>query len=346
MEERYGLERNIDQRQQENLELIKEQFFILGSKLYKYTKNNALPVGRKLYEECLALEARRDEIDGKYRNLTSFSLEYQDKLGLSEKYSLKKDSLEAAARSLKIRLGAILYERVSMLLASKEDFPYVYEDYGKELELKKRGESRNPIDKLASQTGLQRFQKSANDRYIAYIDRSIRENKLDAIGGNNAPQIISELNDLTNQLSECNSFIDDNEAFIQSNSDNISLLAKNGLDSYKNMLMEANAAFKDSISNYGCYLFDKGAIWVSETTPSDILDSIEAILALQGECAKIDRERERIARDDKVQQFKALIRNEEEKIALLRREREKIDLEIDNIQQEIDRMKAIIERML
>lgn len=346
MEERYELERNIDQRQQENLELIKEQFFILGSKLYKYTKESALPVGRKMFEECLALEARRDEIDGKYRSLTSFSLEYNERMEQLRNYGQELESLESSARGLKIRLGAILYERVSMLLASKDDFPYVYEDYEKEMELKKRGESRNPIEKLASQTGLQRFQKSANDRYMGYVDRALGENKLDAIGGNNAPQIVDELNLVLSNIAKFNSLISEDKAFMESNGDNVSILSKDGLEGYKGMLAKANAAFKDSLSNYGCYLFDKGAIWVSESTPSDILDSIEDILALQGECAKIDRERERIARDDKVQQFRILIRDEEAKIAILSREREKIDQEIDNIQQEIDRMKAIIERML
>lgn len=346
MEERDVLERDIDKRQQENLALLEEQFFILGSKLYKYTKENNLPVGRKMYEECLALESRRNEIDEKFRNLSAFSFQYNENTERREKLCSECEELSGSIRNYKIRLGAILYERVSMSLVGRDDFPFVFEDFEKESELKKRGESRNPIEKLASQTGLQRFQKSANERYISYIDKTIELGLLDKIGGNNAPLITSELEPALLSLEGKNKEIDDIDTFEKENEESVAALSKDGVAGLKAMLGDANQNFKTSLKSYGSYLFDKGAIWISETTPSEILDSIEDILSLQGECAKIDREREKIARDDKISQFQALIKSDEDKILILTRERDKIDQEIDNIQQEIDRMKAIIERML
>ena len=345
MDSRADLERDIDNRLKRQLELIRDQFLILGDKVYKATKSEPLKIGREMQEECISSEARREEAENKCKELSVFALEYEEKE--KEHDAIKKDLeyLYDRARSFKIRLGAILYERASLDLLDSECFKEVYSDCQKEQDLRKRSESKNPLDKLASQSGLQKLQRSANDRYIRYIDNALENDSVSKIGGNNAPMISQELMSILDRIKPLEEKKEELDSYLEDGRDEAQALKKGGLEEAKEYLKNVTKLYRENLISYGSYLFDKGGIWISESTPSDVLDSIENILNLQNEYAQINAEKQELQKASKADDYRALILEERQKIQLLLREKDNIDQEISEIESEIERLQALIDRL-
>ncbi len=335
----FGIDNLIDEKQN----MIREQFFHLGERMYKSKAN--IGVGKKLFEECIAYETRKSEAEEKYKALVSLYEEYEEKRKSAEEEKVNLDNLFADERELKIRLGAIIYERSSLSLLDRDSFPYAYSDVDKDIELHKKLESRNPIERLSAQNNIQKFQKNINDYYISYADKAIDADNLELIGGNNAPMVIEELQALLSKKSDIEKRIEDLEFFLEVNRQEVNRLRKGGLEEAENYKNDIQNSYHESLISYGNYLFDRGGVWIGEDTSSDVLDIIEEILKLQNEYSRLNEEKQTLQKQAKVNDYRLLIENERAKISILEREKEKIDEEIAQIENEINKLNSLIEKL-
>ncbi|GEM_PF-1851924 len=345
MESREEKQRNIEQRMDAYFNDIRELFFVLGQKLFDLDSKLPLPVGKNFFEQCLGVQMRKNEADEKYKTQSKLLWDYSEKSDELERHKLSCDEIDVVERRLKIRLGAIIYERASQGILEKEKFLSAYSDISKEIDLKKKLESRNPIERLASQSALQRFDRNANERYVQYSNDAIENNSLDLIGGNNAPSLIEELESVIGKkraMEEAKRTLQD---YIDSNQQEAERLKKGGLDKSEQDKRDLENLYHESFINYGNYLFDKGALWVDQDTPSDVLDVIEEILALQKEYADLSESREKLDKASKADDYRFLIENEQNKILILEKEKEKIDQEIAKVREEIKRLESMIDRL-
>ena len=98
--------------------------------------------------------------------------------------------------------------------------------------------------------------------------------------------------------------------------------------------------------NYGNYLYDRGGSWIGETTPSEILDILQKIIEIQNEYRELNERKQRLQKEAKADDYKALIEEEKEKIKILLGEREKIDMQIEDIEKEIKRLESLVDRLV
>lgn len=345
MGSREDLERDIEAKIEAKLDVIRQQFFILGEKVYHLSQDRTLPVGKKLLEECVAAEARLNEAIEKNKELDSFSLEFRGKKTELDNKKIELDSILASERKLKIKLGAIIFERSSLGLLDRNEFDFSYVDTDRETDLIKRLDGRNPIDRLAAQNSLSKFRKNANDRYVSYSDIAIEKGIVSNVGGNNAPPVVEELIPLEERRSVLQNEIEGLLEYIGKNEKEEQKLRKNGYEEARIYLEDMNTLYRESIISYGNYLFDKGGVWLDEHTPSNVLDSIEEILRLQKEYGEINRVKQELEKESKANDYRFLINQEEAKILILEKEKEKINQEILEIRKEIDKLNMMIERL-
>lgn len=345
MESREELLKNIEKQIDDCWDSIREEYFVLGEKLYKLSSTLSLPVGKNLLEGVIAVDARRNETGEKYNQEAALIEEFSKKSEENESVQRSLEGIIQRERKEKICLGAIIYERASLSLLDRKSFDFVYKDIDKELDYRKKENSRNPIERLSAQNSLSKLKKSANERYVSYSDIAIEKGLLDSIGGSNAPNIIASLESIAKEKQEAEDkssslleYIDSNKAIFQK-------LKKSGLEETKAYKEDVDNQYRENLISYGNYLFDKGGVWVDEKTPSDVLDTIEDILKLQKDFASLNEDKQRLHRDSKVDDYRALIQEEEAKILILEKEKEKIDQEIEQIRIEIRKLNSMIERL-
>ena len=90
---------------------------------------------------------------------------------------------------------------------------------------------------------------------------------------------------------------------------------------------------------------DNGGSWIGEDTPSVLLDEIERILAEKDALERLIAERKRLKSEAKADDLMALLENEEKKLSILQKERERIDSEIADVEAEAGRLRMKLEEI-
>ena len=83
-----------------------------------------------------------------------------------------------------------------------------------------------------------------------------------------------------------------------------------------------------------------------QTTPSEILDILQKIIEIQNEYRELNERKQRLQQEAKADDYKALIEEEKEKIKILLGEREKIDMQIEDIEKKIKRLESLVDRLV
>ena len=118
------------------------------------------------------------------------------------------------------------------------------------------------------------------------------------------------------------------------------------MDSDQERVEDSKAAYRESLINYGNYLYDRGGSWVGEKTPTEILDILQKIIEVQNGYRELNERKSKLQKEAKADDYKALIEEEKEKIKILLGERDKIDMQIEDIQKEINRLESLVDRLV
>ncbi len=296
----------------------------LGLYAYEHKDSLSLKIGSKLLDEIInrsiILEsARREDSEAEAEKKRAEA----DAEHLAElERDLKREEKEED--SLEERLGAALFEQASFGLLDKDIFGRIYQDLEKEKALSGR-------QGLLSGINYAGWKKRETQRFRSYAEDALRADE-GLFSGKGAS--------LIRTLKEKRSLI------FRMRADYDGLRKKKHRnDSHKATAGSKKEDLDKSIASYGAYLYEKGGVWVDETTPEPMLDLLSLLLELHGELASIAAERTDITKAAKAEDVSAMIAIEEGKIAILEKEKSRLDAEISAINDKILRLRGKLDSL-
>ena len=114
---------------------------------------------------------------------------------------------------------------------------------------------------------------------------------------------------------------------------------KQGLADSRRNLANLRAEEEKKFISFGYYLYENGSEWVSEDTPPEILDALQALLTEHDRYNALLDKRKILKKKERVDGVKAMIESEEKKIRILEAEKARIESEIESINEEIARLR-------
>ena len=331
----------IEEREGRLREEIRNSELKLGMTAVSEREVLGLRVGAKLLSDAMNVSSALSDAEEEARASRTFLAEVQkDEDELDTLLDAAKDR-ESEIRHLSIRLGAIIYEQCSFALLDKEAYRVVYDD----VDADKKLESKDS-DSLFSRilgSGKAKVRKMGEEgRFISYAEIAMKSGV--ALEGENANDILGKLLALkaeSGKSDEQRRVLNEKLAVEREKARSI----ERGLEVADAKIKELQKNEEDALVSYGSYLYDKGSEWIDKDTPSSILDILEEMLGLHREYDSVLSEKERLEREAKADDYRALIESEEGKIMVLEKEKERIDREILEIRKEIDMLRNRIERL-
>lgn len=300
-----------------------------------------IPMGRKF---CDAIRDKLMLLEGASRDragMESFCREYgRDSETLASIDSELADE-EALEKETSLRLGTALYEQGTFGILDRKAFAGIYQDIEREKALAEGGDGRL-VSKIASSLGKRKRIRDDEARFSAYADIAMAGNA--DISGTPAA-LLAQLRDITARASSLRIERDRLKEGLASRRAEYLRITKGGLEKQKDAVRKRDDEARDSIVSYGTFLYEKGASWVGEDTPEEVLALLERMLAIQNQQDSIAEERHRIAKAAKADDVQAMIDMEEDKIAMLLKEKERIEAEISSISANIARLRGRLENL-
>lgn len=331
-------------KMEEQKELITSLFHSLGMTIYENRTTNPIPLGGRLLTalEEAGLEANKAQAELEINS--SIFAEYNMNYERAEILERELEALREEDRVERERLGALVYEQCSLSLLDYNIFVEIYKDVESEKSLidKRMGSF---IDRVASKAGLVKLKKNSDARFQKYAGFVIDGDYGSKLSGENAPRIIARIVHSSSLIKEKDSELNLLNDYLQEHGEKHRSLERSGLDHSQKRVEEAMKLYYDSVADYGSFLYGKASDWINENTSSDILDILQNILEAQDLYNHLGQEKQRLQREDRIDDYRALIEQEEEKIRILEKEKEKIDKQIDRIKEEILRLETLIDRV-
>lgn len=345
MGSREELQREIDEKIENQKDLLSSYFYKLGTMAFQNEERFGIILGSKLKREAEDAKINSEEAVAELSKLTQFHEDYIQK---SERRDVLEQLLSASREKLsdeKTKLGAIIYEQCSLSLLDNAIFFDIYKDVNSEKKYIKNLEEGGLWGKFTSKAGLGKVRSSQDKRYLKYADSIIERGLASALKGESAKAILSSIDKDMESISEMKAELDEISTFLNEHAEEHRKLERSGLEEAQKWSEEKEVAYYESIVTYGNYLYDKGSSWVGENTPSEVLDLLESIIGSQSEYSALYSTRERLKKEAKADDYKALIEQEKTKILILNREKEKIDIQIAKHEAEIKKLNAMIDRL-
>ena len=197
------------------------------------------------------------------------------------------------------------------------------------------------ISSSLSRRSLRKFsssRKSSDDRFLSYASRVLKEN-LDSRMQGGAKELLGEIREiqrkdavLVGRITELSDYLDDNKQ-------SYSMSVRQGLEDSRRNLAKLQAEEERKFVSFGSYLYENGSEWISESTPSSILDMLQALLLEHDRYSALIDKRKILRKKERADSVKAMIESEEKKIQILEAEKARIEEEIDGIKEEISRLR-------
>lgn len=285
----------------------------------------AVEEGTKLIEDCRTAVSLRQKAEEELAEVKAFIADYEARKAEKTAVEREEKALQSSIRLLSIRLGAVLYEQCSFSLLDKDCFSAIYNDISSSTEGRK--------------SFLSRFaRKSSDDRFLSYASRVLAEN-LDSRMQGGAKELLEEIREmqrkdavLVGRITELSGYLDDNKQ-------SYSMSVRQGLDDSRRNLAKLQADEERKFVSFGSYLYENGSEWISESTPSSILDMLQALLSEHDRYSALIDRRMVLRKKERADSVRAMIESEEKKIRILEAEKARIDDEIAGIKEEIDRLR-------
>ena len=299
-----------------------------------------------LKEESGALRAALSDIrkrkDEENRNL----LIMKETVSSYEERKERKDALDREIesgveeiRALSIRLGAAIYEQCSFSIPDKAIFACAYKDLEEENKLSSQS---SPFLRIINHGKAAIRRIGRDSRYSAYADAAISsDTPLEGNALSLRNEIIEKGKKLEEMKGERNALL----SSLESDSDSYKEMVHSSIAAATAEIEKLEEEELDASSRLGSFFFDNGERWIDENTAPEALDSVENLLASSKRLDELKREKERIERDAKRDEYLALIESEEAKIRVLEEDKARLDAEIDGIRGEIERLKREIDKL-
>lgn len=281
--------------------------------------------GSRLLEDCRTAVSLREKAEEELEEVKSFIAGYEEKTAMKNAAEREEKDVRNEMRSLSIRLGAALYEQCSFSLLDKDRFRRIYEDITKEGEAKKGFFSRFT-------------RRSRDDRFLSYAESALRDGAWAGIQGS-AEELVAEIQEMQRRDAELVGRITELSGYLNDNKQSFSTSVKQGLADSRRNLANLRAEEEKKFVSFGYYLYENGSEWVSEDTPPEILDALQALLAEHDRYNALLDKRKVLKKKERVDGVKAMIESEEKKIRILEAEKARIESEIESINEEIARLR-------
>lgn len=325
---------------------LRSRFFDLGIMLFR--NPDLLPggMGVTLVKAAESAEAQLKEAENRKTDDESFMSLYEQKRREKIEKDDRLEVLRESEREIRLKLGALIYEQCSLELLPRESFSSVYADTDEEKSLSEKSRSRSFWSRLCSSSALRGLKRSDKERYLDYSSFADNDATALMISGEKAQNLIKELDEVKSERALLTNEEERLEEYLSENLSRRKTLDKGGLEEDSTSLEEMKAEFDECIINYGNYLYDRGGSWIGENTPSEVLDVLQLILEDQNEYGRLQKRREQLQKEAKADDYKALIEEERNKIRILEEEKSRIDVQIDEIAKEIERLEGLVERLV
>lgn len=342
---REELQREIDGKIENQKNLLSTYFYSLGMIAFGNEENLGILLSTKLKTEAEDAKIHSEEAEAELKKLSSFHEQYIKK---SQRREALESAIEGTRETIvreKIKLGAIIYEQCSLALLDNAVFSSVYKDVESENNYVKKQSSGGFWNSFSSKAGLKKIQGSQDKRYLKYADEVFDRKLSSALKGEGASGLVEAIENQHSALKEMNAELGELNGFLETHAEEHRKLERNGLEEAEKWNEKKAEEYYDAIVTYGNYLYEKGSSWIGENTPSEVLDLIENILKSQAEYSKYHATRERLKKEAKADDYKALIDQEKTKIMILEKEKEKIDNQIARHRAEIRKLSTMIDRL-
>ena len=304
----------------------------LGRKGVENASSLSLSVGQRLLAECYDRIAERRKAEERLASIRNASAEHEGRRKSLAEKNREREELRKRLGELEGRLGAIIYERCTFSLLDKSLYACVYRDI--EREGKEKGRFRlKPLQEAGQRRRFVRYAR------LAESDEGMRD--LDG----NAALTVSEIMEVKESLERLEGERKSLSSIINAKRHSYRAMSHGGIERAEKSLSDCIRRENEAIEGYGSQLYDKGALWIGEDTPSPMLSDLQAILNEKRLLDRLLSERARLGREAKADDLRALLESEEGKLRILRRERERIDGEIADIEREAERLRWNIEKL-
>ena len=343
---REELFRETEEKIEDTTEVLRSYFHDLGEAVYKDQSVLPAPMGVSLLEEVKKAENDMNQAFASREDDKEFITQFDE---IKERKTIVDDEMEnlrEEERNLRLRIGALIYEQCSLGLLDRDRFSSVYADSDEEKKLSEKAEGKSIISRLSSRSALSRLKRSDNSRYLDYSSLVDDEENAVSLSGGNAVTLVNKLEEIKEKRANLFQEKEDKDYYLSQNISRRRLLEKGGVEKDDERVEDSQVAYKEALINYGNYLYDRGGSWIGETTPSEILDILQKIIEIQNEYRELNERKQRLQKEAKADDYKALIEEEKEKIKILLGEREKIDMQIEDIEKEIKRLESLVDRLV
>lgn len=346
MSSREQLLQEVETKIEDTTERLRSYFHDLGEAVYLNQEILPVQMGVKLLEETRNNEKASKEAKEKVKELELFIAEYDDKKGKKSLLDTEKESLRLEEKNVRMRLGALIYEQCSLGILDRTKFGSVYEDADNEKSLsEKKSQAKGFWERFTSHSQLSRMKRNDESRYMDYSSLADNQETASLITGEKGEALTKRLFEIKAERDEITAESSDLEVFLEENNYKRRELERGGMEKARSSSEELSNTFRECLINYGNYLYDRGATWIGEGTPSAVLDVLQMIIEAQNEYASLQNRRAQLQREAKADDYRAMIDDERAKIRILENEREKIGLQIEEIQREIERLEGMVEKL-
>ena len=335
-------EKNIE----DTTESLRESFHTLGSMVFNDLSVLPVEMGVSLLEEVRKAEKERTEAYGKRDGDREFQKNYSEKKERKIQVDEELLALRDDEKSLRLRLGALIYEQCSLGILDRDKFSSVYADSDEEKALSAKAEGKSLFSRLSSRSALSRLKKSGSSRYLDYSSLVDNEEVAILVSGANAEALVGSLRENKAKRDNLRREQDELELFLTENLQEFKRLGKGGLEEDEERVRESEVSLRECLINYGNYLYDRGGSWIGEDTSPEILDVLQNIIETQNQYRDLNNRKARLQKEAKADDYKALIEEEKEKIRILEGEREKIASQIQDIKKEISRLEGLVRKLV
>lgn len=346
MVKREELFKEIEDRIEETTEELRNQFFNLGIIIFHNPEIVDSSMGVSLFKTAKESLERVNEAQKKEEDDRLFIDEFEEKREKKIVLDGILESLREEEREVRMKLGALIYEQCSLSILPREKFSSVYAIVDEERTLSDKAQSKSFWSRFTSSGALNRLKRSDTTRYLDYSSFADNPETATVISGEKAQSLIDELCSIKNKREQTQSEEELLEGWLTESVSRRRNLEKGELEEDKNRLSESKSDFDECIINYGNYLYDRATNWINENTPSNVLDSLQAIVEKQNSYSELIKRQEQLRKEAKADDYKAIIEEEREKIRILESEKAKIDLQIAEINKEIERLEGMVSRLV
>ncbi|MCI7605402.1 MAG: hypothetical protein MSS69_01435 [Spirochaetales bacterium] len=343
---REELFRETEEKIEGTTEVLRSFFHDLGEAVYKDQSVLPVQMGVSLLEVVKKAENDMNTAFSSREDDKAFSVEFDETKNRKTWVDDEMEKLREEEKDIRLCIGALIYEQCSLGLLDRDRFSSVYADSDEEKKLSEKAEAKSLFSRLSSRSALSRMKRSDNSRYLDYSSLIDNEENAVSLSGGNAETLVKKLEAVKEKRALLFQEKEEKDIYLSQNIARRKALEKGGLESDDERVEDSLSAYNEALINYGNYLYDRGGSWIGETTPPEILDILQKIIEIQNEYRELNERKSRLQKEAKADDYKALIEEEKEKIKILLGEREKIDMQIEDIEKEISRLEGLVEKLV